>query len=103
MRRSLHAIPFLKESKKMKIKEGFILRQVCDEFMVIPVGPASIDFKSVIRLNESGAFLWKLLEEDCEKEQLTAKILEEYDVPKEVAKADIDNFILKLTDAGILE
>ena len=87
----------------MKIKEGFMLKQVCDEFMVVPVGTASIDFKSVIRLNETGAFLWTLLEKGAEKEDMLKDILDEYDVSAEIASSDIDRFILKLTDAGIVE
>jgi hypothetical protein len=87
----------------MKIKEGFMLKQVCEEFMVVPVGAASVDFKSVIRLNETGAFLWNLLEKGATKEDMLKDILDEYDVSAEIASADIDTFILKLTDAGIID
>ena len=87
----------------MKIKEGFMLKQVCEEFMVVPVGAASVDFKSVIRLNETGAFLWNLLEKGATKEEMLKDILDEYDVSAEIASADIDTFILKLTDAGIID
>ena len=87
----------------MKIKEGFMLKQVCEEFMVVPVGAASVDFKSVIRLNETGAFLWNLLEKGATKEDMLKDNLDEYDVSAEIASADIDTFILKLTDAGIID
>lgn len=87
----------------MKIKEGFMLKQVCDEFMVVPVGAASVDFKSVIRLNETGALLWKLLEKGATKEDMLKDILDEYDVSEEIASADIDTFVVKLTEAGILD
>lgn len=87
----------------MKIKEGFMLKQVCEEFMVVPVGAASVDFKSVIRLNETGAFLWNLLEKGATKEDMLKDILDEYDVSAEIASADIDTFILKLNDAGIID
>lgn len=87
----------------MKIKEGFMLKQVCDEYMIVPVGAASVDFKSVIRLNETGAFLWKLLENGAEKADMLKDILDEYDVSEEIASADIDAFIIKLTQTGILD
>ena len=87
----------------MKVKEGFMLKQVCDEFMVVPVGAASVDFKSVIRLNETGALLWKLLEKGATKEDMLKNILDEYDVSASVESADIDTFILKLNDAGIID
>ena len=87
----------------MKVKEGFMLKQVCDEFMVVPVGAASVDFEWVIRLNETGALLWKLLEKGATKEDMLKNILDEYDVSASVASADIDTFIFKLNDAGIID
>ena len=78
----------------MKIKEGFILRTVCDESLVVPVGEASVDFKNVIKLNETGAFLWKLLEQDTNVDEMT---------DEETARTDILAFCDRLDEAGILE
>ena len=87
----------------MKIKDGFMLRQVCDDYMVIPVGTNSIEFKSVIRLNETGAFLFERLKSNTTQEQLVADMLDEYNVEKDVATNDISIFIKNLMNAGILE
>ena len=46
----------------MRVKDGFMVREVSGEILVVPVGAQSIDFKSVIRLNETGAFLWNKLQ-----------------------------------------
>ena len=87
----------------IKIKEGFMLREVAGSFAVVPVGKASLDFKGMISLNETGAFLWKLLAEGITKEDLLVKMLAEYDVDEEVAKTHIDTFIKKLEESGLLE
>lgn len=87
----------------MKIKEGFILRTVCDESLVVPVGEASVDFKNVIKLNETGAFLWKLLEQDTNVDEMTATLLNEYETDEETARTDILAFCDRLDEAGILE
>ena len=87
----------------MKIKDGFMLRQVCDDYMVIPVGTNSIEFKSVIRLNETGAFLFERLKTDTTAEALIADMLDEYNVEKDVATNDINVFLGSLENAGILE
>ena len=42
----------------MKIKNGFVLRVVGGESVVVPVGEMSKKFHGMINLNETGAFLW---------------------------------------------
>ena len=48
----------------MKVKDGFIVKKVVDDYVVVPVGDNFVDFSSIINLNETGAFLWKCLEND---------------------------------------
>ena len=87
----------------MKIKDGFILREVAGNYIVVAVGEAVKNFNGVINLNETGAFLWKILEKGGDEESLTASLLEEYDVQEEIAKADVKAFIEKLTEAGLVK
>ncbi len=87
----------------MKIKKDFILRKVADSYVVVPVGKLTLDFNGIINLNETGAFLFELLQEGAEKEDLLRKLLEEYDVTPEKAAADIDVFLKKAEEADVLE
>ena len=87
----------------MKIKEDFILRKVADSYVVVPVNNLSLDFNGIINLNETGAFLFKIMQDGADRAELIEKMLEEYDVSDEVAKKDIDLFIQKVKDADILE
>ena len=87
----------------MKIKEDFILRKVADSYVVVPVNKMTLDFNGIINLNETGAFLFELLQKGAERDELVDKILEEYDVDREKAEADIDVFIQKVRDADVLE
>lgn len=87
----------------MKIKKNFILRKVADSYVVVPVGKLTLDFNGIINLNETGAFLFGLLQEGAEKEDLLQKMLEEYDVTPEKAAADIDVFLKKAEEADVLE
>lgn len=86
----------------MKIKDDFILRQVAGSYVVVPVNSMTLDFNGIINLNETGAFLFNLLQNGAEREELVAKMLEEYDVSQQKAEADIDLFIQKVKDAEIL-
>lgn len=87
----------------MKIKDGFILREVAGNFIVVAVGSAVKDFNGIINLNETGAFLWRMLEKGCDEQSLKKALLDEYDVEYAVAEADVKAFIAKLTEAGLLK
>ena len=85
----------------MQLKDGFLLRNVAGEYVVVPTGSSMVDFKAMISLNESGAFLWEHLLTDTTKEQLLKDLLEEYDVDEKTATEDIEEFI-KLLEANNL-
>ena len=87
----------------MKIKDGFILREVADSFIVVAVGDAVKSFKGVINLNETGALLWKTLQKGAEEKDLIDALLNNYEVEKELAERDVNAFITKLTEAGLIK
>lgn len=86
----------------MKIKSGFMLRKVGGRNVVVAVGAASREFNGIIKLNETGAFLWELLRTERTPEELTAALLEEYDIGEETAAADVGAFLKKLEEAELL-
>ena len=86
----------------MKIKDGFILREVAGSFIVVAVGDRAKDFNGIINLNETGAFLWEKLSKGADENQLKEALLAEYDVDEATAAADIKNFVAKLEEAGLI-
>lgn len=87
----------------MKIKEGFLLRNVAGNHVVVPIGEATIDFNGMMSLNETGAFLFGKLVEGTSKEQLIEDLMAEYDVDEELAAKDVENFIAKVESEGLFE
>ncbi len=87
----------------MKIKEGFVLRTVAGSNIVVPVGDACLDFNGMITLNDSGAFLWRVLENGSDVDGMTAALLKEYEVDEETARTCADGFLKKLVEAGCVE
>ena len=87
----------------MKIKDGFMLRKIAENNIVVAVGKATLDFSGLITLNSSGAFLWSLMQNDMSIDEMAEKMCELYEVDFETAKLDIDEFISKLKGAGIVE
>lgn len=84
----------------MKIKEGFILREVAGDTIAMP--GSELNINAMITLNETGAFLWRLLEQETTEEVLTAAIVQEYGVDEETAKSAVCNFVEKLKENEFL-
>ena len=86
----------------MKIKDDFVLRRFSDKWIAVSVNDTADTSDLFIKMSDSGAFLWELLKTDTTKEPLLLKITDKYDVDKEQAEKDLDSFLQKLRDAGIL-
>lgn len=86
----------------MKIKDGFMLRNVGGRYVVVAVGKAAEEFNGLITLNESGAYLWEQLAEGCTYDDLLNGMLKEYDVTEMTARAGIDQFLQTARGAGII-
>lgn len=87
----------------MKVKEGFVLRKMGGQTVVVSLGTASVDFNGMIRLNETGEFLWHELESDKSEDELVQAMLENYDVSEDVARQGVVAFIDTLKKPGIIE
>ena len=86
----------------MKLKEGFILRDVAGETVVIPSGD-EMDLNMMITLNDTGKFLWQKIEAGIEEDALVEAVLAEYDVSREDAQTHVAQFVAKLTEYGFLD
>lgn len=88
----------------MKIKSGFILRDVGGKTFVVAVGDRSREFKGMITLNETGKFIWKALEKETTVEEIVSSMLSVYECDdKALVENDVKAFIAKLEGDGILE
>lgn len=89
----------------MKLKNGFVLREVCGEQVIMGEGIGALDFGRLLCLNETAAFLWKIAQEKGEFtiESLTEFLCDEYDVSKEQASADISSIVEEWKKVGVVE
>lgn len=86
----------------MKVSADFILREVADTWVVMPLRTDVLDFSGMVRLNNSGAMLWKILEEGASRDELIQAITERYSVSVEQAERDLDEFLGVLNKVGCL-
>lgn len=87
----------------MKIQPGFMLRNIADSYVVVPVGDNIVDFSAMITLNETGAFLWNLLTDDLNTEELANALCAEYEVEYDDAKKDVEEFVSILSEKRVLK
>ncbi len=87
----------------MKIKSGFLLRKVGEQNIVVAIGDESRDFNGIIRLNETGRFLWEKLQNTTTENELVSAMLLEYNIDEATAKNDTAEFLESLKEANLLE
>ncbi|MBR1414259.1 MAG: PqqD family protein [Prevotella sp.] len=89
----------------MKLKEGFVLRQVCGENVIVGEGLGAINFGRLLALNESAAWLWKQAQQmgDFTVESLADKLCEEYDVTADEARKDVADIIAEWNNVEVVE
>lgn len=87
----------------MKIKKGFVLRKVGDEQYAVATGEALKSFKGMLKLNETGAFIFTLLNDSVSIDEIVKKTTEEFDGNESEIRADAEAFIEKLRQIGVIE
>lgn len=87
----------------MKIKEGFILQKLPAANIILPSLSGATEYRRVFSLNETGAFMWRHLEQGATKQTLLSALRQEYEVEEEEALADIEAFLTQLESMDVLE
>lgn len=86
----------------MKRKEGYMLRSIGKDYIIVPIMGQSIQVEEMFTLNGTGAYLWEKMEQETTTEELLEALLSEYDVDRETASAHIQEFLERAEKAGIL-
>lgn len=87
----------------MKIKNGFELRDVCGENVIVSYGEENIDFSKVISLNESAAYLWRAVEgKEFNAQMMTDALRQEYEVDEATALNDVTHMLKEWKEIGLV-
>lgn len=98
-----HPESIMEAEQDMKIKPGFVLRELCGEHIVMPTGKNIAVFDGTIILNDVAAFVWQQLCEGCSREELIQAVVDEFDVDRLRAGTDLDALLDKLRGYQVLE
>lgn len=87
----------------MKLHGEFVLRQVLDSTIAVPVGETALQLGGMVMLNEVSRVIWTCLEQETTVADIVAAVTDAFEVDTTEAEADVLAFIDQLRDAGLLE
>ena len=88
----------------MKRKEGFVLREVCGEKVIVGEGLGAINFGKLISLNDTAAWIWDKAGElgDFSVDELVEALCDTYEVTQETARTDVQALLDQWLELGIV-
>ena len=87
----------------MRIKDGFVIREVAGQIMVIATGEASKEFHGMVKLNATGRDIWEGLQAGLSEDEIAGKLQEKYQIEESEAKIDTAAFLKKMEEMGFLK
>lgn len=87
----------------MKIKDGYIIKDVAGSKIVIATGAQKLDFNGVMTFNSVGAEIFNLLDGANSVDDIVNKIAEEYNVPVERVREDVEKLIIKMKEHNLID
>ena len=87
----------------MKIKSGFLLREIADTYIVVPIAERVIEFKGMMVLNDVSASVWSFLSDHKSYEEILTHILDTFEIDRQTAVSDLNNLIEQMEASGVLE
>ena len=87
----------------MKLKEGFVIRTICNDTVAIFAGESTVNLQQALILNDSAEFIFRSLLKETTENEIVLNLTKKYDIAEDVAKKDLKSFIALLSEKGYLE
>ena len=88
----------------MKFKEGFKVRSMAGENVVIMQGKAGSDMTRIISLNDSSLLLWNALQnKEFEVADIATILVETYNIDTATAEHDAKAWVEKLQECNLID
>ena len=87
----------------MKIKEGFVTREIANTIVAVPTGKLVNEFQGMIQLTDASKFVWDLLQENTTMEEITDKLSKKYNTDIDTIKGEVEKFINNLKSFNLIE
>lgn len=87
----------------MQLRGKFIIREIMDDIVAVPVGHYALEFNGMIVLNAVSKVIWECLESEVSFQDILQTVTDRFDVTQDEAQQDIADFIAKLRKANLLQ
>lgn len=87
----------------MKLKYNFAVREIAEDFVLVPLGTAALKLSGMITTNAVGAFLWEQLMYETTVETMVKRLVEEFEVDDVTAAKDVQEFVSRLQELDLVE
>ncbi len=87
----------------MKIKDGFVKREVMGNSVVIATGEASVNFRGMVKLNATASEIWEAINEGKNEDEICSELLKKYEADAETVKKDVQSILKTLLEQGFIE
>ena len=86
----------------MKKAEGYIMKRLEDEYVILPYGKKTEEVREVVTLSETAGFIYEKAEQAENIEQLAELVGKEYGVDASLVYTDVSKVVETLRKKGIL-
>lgn len=88
----------------MRVKKGFVLRELAGEKIISGEGLEQIDFNKIVTLNSSAAYIWEhIFDREFDLETMVDLLLDRYDIERSVALQDSRRLLDDWKSIGLIE
>ena len=88
----------------MRINNSFVMQEIADEYIVVPIAEEATRLHGVIQLNETGAFLWeRMTERERTEDELATLLADSYGIDSLTAKSDVSDYLTQLRKMECIE
>ncbi len=87
----------------MRKKQNFVLREILDEYILIPTGNTAEQFNGIVTLNETALFIYEIIENVASFEELIEMMKKEYDVDEKILINDVVQLLTSMLENNLIE
>ncbi len=87
----------------MKLKYKFVIRNIDGKYIAVAVGRDNEKFRGMIKLNDTGCFIFERLSSETDAERIARELAENYSISPADALQSVTEFTAELKMSGLLE
>ena len=88
---------------KYRTNKAFELKDIGGELLLLPRGASTVDYNFVTVFNDTGALIYRAMEDFVDAAELAQLLVQTYGISVEEATADVDAYLAKMLAEDMIE